>query len=467
MMSYVFIKDRETTLHSINTPNTVIILATLLFGVLSFLSGYFISNSDGYIYFVALTLFGIFIIFRPVIGLYLMVLSIPLEAMSGIAESLTAIKLLGWIVLVGWLLNIALTRKPIVFPREGWYLVAFIAWGLISMFWTVAPGFAEKRIFTLLQLLGFYLMVVNLINTKDRIYNLFWALLIGCILATGQSFIYFREAHILGGFHKQRISVGNPNYFSDTLLLAIPFFFLTIFFSKSNLLRFCFIGGLSALLWAFFISMSRGAVLGLTVIVIVMLIKYRRHLPRLIIFIPIVISAGLYFMPEAFWERMVSGFTLEEKSTAIGRINIWLVGWTMIKDNPVLGQGLSSFPIVFDSYSAITTGLMGTVKSSRAPHNVYLETLAELGIVGLSLFLIIVVGHLKSGYRAVKFFEEKNDSTGKIITSSIILSFLGLLVVCMSTNLLYTKLFWTSMALVGAIISQAQMSIMQGKVIPR
>src|SRR3972149_11631094 len=106
MPSYL-LKDKQIFLGSLNAPNTLVNLSALLFCALSLLVGYYISHSITFAILLIAALFGIIIILRPEIGLYLMVLSIPLEAISAVAESLTAIKLLGWMVLAGWMLNIA------------------------------------------------------------------------------------------------------------------------------------------------------------------------------------------------------------------------------------------------------------------------------------------------------------------------------------------------------------------------
>jgi O-antigen ligase len=442
------IKDKQTALHSFNADNTLIKFG-VLFCALSLLAGFLISSSTILAIVFIAALFGIIIILRPEIGLYLMVLAIPLEAVSAVAESLTALKLIGWVVLAGWVLNIALTKKRIIFPREGWYLVAFIAWGLISAFWAVDPDIVIGRIPTTIQLLGFYIVVINLVDSRERIRYLFWALLIGCMIASGLTLFYFKEAYLSEGVQGGRIAIGSVNHFPATLLLVVPFLFLSAIFSESNLLRFCSLGAAGFIMMIFFTAMSRGAVLGLMVIVMIILIKYRKYMPRLIVFIPIILLAGLYFMPEEFWLRMVSGFTLEDR--AAKRLDIWLVSWNMVKDNLLLGVGLSNHPVSFDFYRAITTDLVRFPGSSRPPHNIYLGAVTELGIVGGALLLMIVVGYLRKGYKAVKIFDENKDQSAEIIVFSVLLSFMGLLVVGIALDILYRKYFWISMALIEAV----------------
>src|SRR3989304_7406518 len=108
MPSYL-LKDKQIFLGSLNAPNTLVNLSALLFCALSLLVGYFISSSITYAIFVVATLLGIVICFKPEIGLYLMVFLIPFDAIIQVSESLGIIKLIGWAVLAGWMLNVAIT----------------------------------------------------------------------------------------------------------------------------------------------------------------------------------------------------------------------------------------------------------------------------------------------------------------------------------------------------------------------
>jgi O-antigen ligase len=451
------IRDRQIVFNWFNTDNLLINLGTIFFCALSLVMGYLISSSITYTIFVAAALFGIVTCFKPEFGLYLMVFLIPFHSISHISQSfsLTAITLVGWLVLAGWMLNVALTKQPIIFPREWRYLVAFIAWGLVSFFWTVDPIKVVQKIPTAIQLLGFYLLVINLVNSKDKLYRLFWILIAGCLIGSGMTIYHFLERS-LHGLNMRRIALGeggDVNNFPDTLLLVIPFLFLSIIFGKSKLWRLGLLATTIAILMALFIGISRQAVLGLAVIIVLMFIKYRKQAPNLIVFVPICILAGLYFMPEKFWNRMTeygTDKTYHESIDYNPRLDIWSVGWTMIKENPLLGVGLNSFKADFGSYLEVRPDITFH-KTAAAPHNIYVQVLAELGIIGAVLFFMAIVAHLRSGYNAVRSFEGKEDQSGGMIAVSVLLSFPGLLVAGMFGNILYTKFFWLSMTLIGAV----------------
>lgn len=457
--------------------NTFLNLAPLLFCAMSLLAGFFITYSLAYAFLILAALFAIVLCLKPELGLYLMIAFIPVEAIGGLGESLTIIKLVGWVVLAGWILNIALTKKQVVLPREGKYLIAFTLWGLVSAFWAVDPDTVIQKIPTYIQLLGFYVLVINIINTRDRIYHLFWALIIGSIIASIMTLsIYFAQIPIerVQGVriaYEARLSIGDPNHFLASLLLVIPFLLLSVIFASSSKLRLYSLGGACLIMISFFLGMSRTGIVALATVIIAMVVKYRRYIPRLIIFIPIAMLAGLYFMPEYFWQRMSEGFSLKDRGA--GRIDIWLVGWNMVKENPLLGVGLDGFHVAFDYYRGITNfmivGLPGKAKSLYycnecfVPHNIYLEAVADLGIVGGALLFLIVVRYLSSSWRAVKFYEQEKDRTGEIIAMSAILAFLGLLVFGLGLGLLYYKYFWVSMALIEVVSLMTLNNVVKNK----
>ncbi|RKY53124.1 MAG: hypothetical protein DRP89_06655 [Candidatus Neomarinimicrobiota bacterium] len=72
-----------------------------------------------------------------------------------------------------------------------------------------------------------------------------------------------------------------------------------------------------------------------------------------------------------------------------GRLNIWLVGWEMVKSNPLLGVGLGNFPVRFGDYIGAASLLFGGygIYQGRDPHNLLLSVQCELGLIGLVIVL--------------------------------------------------------------------------------
>ncbi len=86
-------------------------------------------------------------------------------------------------------------------------------------------------------------------------------------------------------------------------------------------------------------------------------------------------------------------FNLRQPPDAIakGRIAVWHVALAMIRERPLVGQGVGEAPLQFERVRAqldIDTLPPGAYLS---PHNTYLLVTAELGLLGLGAFLLLLV----------------------------------------------------------------------------
>ncbi len=77
-----------------------------------------------------------------------------------------------------------------------------------------------------------------------------------------------------------------------------------------------------------------------------------------------------------------------------GRTDVWTVGWRMVEAEPVRGIGNGNFPNTSVHYLLEPGALTRTdfiVDTPKVAHNMYLEVLAELGVIGMALFLGILL----------------------------------------------------------------------------
>ena len=69
----------------------------------------------------------------------------------------------------------------------------------------------------------------------------------------------------------------------------------------------------------------------------------------------------------------------------------WLAAKNIFLDSPIVGKGLRSFRFICHEKKYETISANDKSRCSTHPHNFYLEILADLGIVGFFLFLLIIV----------------------------------------------------------------------------
>ncbi|MBI4437463.1 O-antigen ligase family protein [Candidatus Uhrbacteria bacterium] len=109
-----------------------------------------------------------------------------------------------------------------------------------------------------------------------------------------------------------------------------------------------------------------------------------------------VVSAFQVFQPGSYFNEWFI-----ERSSG-GRLAVWSVAWEAFQERPILGWGPENFPIAFFAHYDSCFGSLecgGEYWFDRA-HNKILDTLVEMGIVGLVAYLVLFVTALWSIWRA-------------------------------------------------------------------
>ena len=78
------------------------------------------------------------------------------------------------------------------------------------------------------------------------------------------------------------------------------------------------------------------------------------------------------------------------------RVQYWMAAVAMLRDSPLLGQGLDNFRLRFTDYAGIDESHIGT-----HAHSLYLEALADTGFLGFATLLGLVAAVFRSGTRAL------------------------------------------------------------------
>jgi putative inorganic carbon (hco3(-)) transporter len=148
----------------------------------------------------------------------------------------------------------------------------------------------------------------------------------------------------------------------------------------------------------------------------------------------------------------VAGFLFQrlaeiDDSTAVSRLAIWGAAFSAFARAPVLGMGFGNLRMTLG-------GLLGLPESwAGDAHNLYLELLAETGIVGLFLFLFLIVVVLR---RALRQYRSSQGEWSKTIAVAVFAAIVGVLVHGMVDYLFHTTpqvtaLFFCLLGLLGSL----------------
>jgi probable O-glycosylation ligase (exosortase A-associated) len=142
-------------------------------------------------------------------------------------------------------------------------------------------------------------------------------------------------------------------------------------------------------------SQSRGAFLGLLVMVVFLWLKGNKRFLSAMILVPVVVLS-IGFMPQEWVSRMDSIGNYEQDTSAMGRLNAWRMVINLANDRPLVGGGFEPYsPKTFEMYAPEPTDL-------HSAHSIYFQMLGEHGYVGLALFLSLGITVWMTARRIIK-----------------------------------------------------------------
>lgn len=248
------------------------------------------------------------------------------------------------------------------------------------------------------NLLFFFLLVIAIRNVRD-LALLMWSFVasVGVLVVLAQTVLdleYTREG--LG-----RLGGGQGHFDANDLgmilVMALPLALL-FFFSGKRLTRMLSLGALIGIPVTIALTGSRGAMLGLGVVGIAMLVTLRRISVVKRASILAVVAAGLFFAaPDGYWKQMQTLLNLKEDynfSVDYGRRGVAMRGFGYMVRRPLFGLGVANFARAEGTISPIANARLSEGLSVEwiAPHNTYVNVGAEMGIPALIIWVSLLLG---------------------------------------------------------------------------
>jgi probable O-glycosylation ligase (exosortase A-associated) len=202
--------------------------------------------------------------------------------------------------------------------------------------------------------------------------------------------------------------------------------------------RAAFVGGIPTVLFTY----SRGALVGLIVVMLLMLLESKR---RLVLISVLVLGAAVAvpFAPDAWKARMNPTRSDAVDASAEGRLNAWGFAWHLAEEFPIAGGGFETFtPELFQRYAPHAMDVHG-------PHSVYFGVLGEHGFVGLGLYLTLVAVCFVSTFRIGRLARALDDPVSESYSKMFRLSLVGFLTSGMFLGRAYFDYYFT---IVGCIV---------------
>ncbi len=400
--------------------------------------------------------FTIGVFFNPYIGILIFLMGAllhPTQIIGGAIGGLHLARNLAFLMLFAWLFHILIYRDfRMIKSRQNWLVLGFGMMMLCSSlryFDFSFPSFIE-----LLKLLILYFMIINLVKKPKQVFIIIWFLIFLCLISSLVGvYQYFNN---IGGYSPEdkviRITGTSidPNDYAMHLVMVFPLLISFFFITRNIIIRLILITTSILLLSNIIFTFSRGGFVGLGITaifsVVILIIQKRIKTVGLIsLLISLILISS--FIPVKYWERMTTILNPKEASSA-ARFESWKAGIGMMRDHPILGIGLGCFASEYalraniDSYR---------VKIPRFAHNSYIQVGAEIGVIGLTFFLLLILFSFRDILKAQRIFREKNEVALSELCQFLGVGLIGYAACGMFLTQAYLTMFWIVVPLIVAM----------------
>jgi O-antigen ligase len=295
-------------------------------------------------------------------------------------------------------------------PRGAWPAVALGAWALVTAPLSYWPGGSIELFLAMFsKSLIVFLLVPQVVDTRRRLRHLFaFMSILGVVLALTAIQNYLSGTFVASAAEVKKIEgydaplTGNPNDLAMMLNLLLPLTWALFAIYKSVPVRIALGLVFAVQVAAIVATFSRAGFLTLAVVWTFHVLRSTRGVAR----VGVVLAAGvalfvLTALPAGYAQFLgtVTDISSDPTGSAQQRVQLMTAAVGVILEHPIFGTGLGMNVLP----------LMEEVRGGRHVHNVYLQVGADLGVLGLALFVLL----LAFCFKAVRAVSKARENRGR------------------------------------------------------
>ena len=348
-----------------------------------------------------------------------------------IFEALVIIGLMFWAIKM-------VSREEIKFAPTPLYLpvLSFIAICTLSLIWSDTFFTSLKELPHFLAGPLLYFVIVNNIRDEKQINRIISAVLIvGAVLGIYGILQYNNITLPFWVPVSGRAGIfglcGNVGYFAGYIILPLSLAVSLFFASKNRNRKILLLIGILAMGITLIVTFTRSSYLAFGISLLFMFLLFLLSRGKsfikenkktfIYLLIIVIIAVSLFIIPTSLnkpgtaisqIKGRVSAPQLTNAFSSGRRIAIWKFSGMMIKDHPILGSGIGTYKYNTFRYQA-EFFKQGDNRSiypygfADKAHNEYVQLWAELGTIGLAIFLWLIIAYFIYGIRYLK--REKSE----------------------------------------------------------
>lgn len=381
---------------------------------------------------------------------YTLLLTLPLATAPLFSERLfgfTIEKYLGLLCLLYAMSYVARRKAPASKGRGG-QIYAFLFFVILAgASWAVLgrQSLQASMMMVYISQIFFLVSTLILIDSEERLRWSMLAVLAGVAWGSLYTLREWQKAVPTYGLGYRPLwsPAGDPNYFTASAVLCVPIAFYLIVRTSRQFDRWFAATCLVLIAAAILVDSSRGGVLALAAVGVVVFLQYRGR-RMLVLLLGCALAVGLLLSPVSPLARLLhpdSGGVI----AADDRLELWSAGLRMITQHPLMGIGLDNFKAEVPDY------LEPGQDIDFIAHNTYVQMAAEMGLPGLLAFLWILVVTFRSLARSRRRAAEADSTFIHCMASGLFAGLAGFAIAMFFLSAEFLKSFWFVVFLSPAI----------------
>lgn len=331
------------------------------------------------------------------------------------------------------------SSKPLLLLAGGYVTLA-----AASVLWSVDVSSTVEEFTTLVTSIVYMGVIVLAVRTEDHLKTLTRVLVASSVVMG----LYWIGSYLLD-VDRRYNETGDPNFFAALQVMALPIALAVSLRMDSERWRRPLLFGAAVIAGSVVATLSRGGLVTLLLVFVLLLIMPARMLfgsSRRKWTLVTACLLGLALLLPIAWSdlnRRVA-VTVQEADLAGERGDLWRAATAAYFQHPVTGLGYGGFRATSFQLLRTTPGVdlvphLRFVSSGEYVHNAYLGSLAELGPLGLALFLGIVVA---MGRALARITRAQRDSFVVSIAAATLMGVAGMALSSLTLSTETSRMFW-------------------------
>jgi hypothetical protein len=384
-------------------------------------------------------------------------------------------------------LNYVLVRRQqIVTNRVFFLMVLYLGVLLVSAAFSGNPDDSTGRIIGFfVEGLVLYFLIINAIRTPTMVRWGIWAIVLAGLLMGSVSL--YQEVtgdydNDFGGLAKVKMArvdtgevdqfgkeikrrrlagtIGSKNRYAQVMVALLPFALMLIWSERNWYLRLLAAISCIPIVTGALLTFSRGAGIALAFTIVMMLLLRIIKPWHFLLIIVLGYLVVIAIIPEYIYrmstivdlESIATGNVEDAGGSIRSRSNVNLATFNIFLDHPLLGVG----PGQTNQYTSQYGNEIGThyraIDQTRRAHNMFLEELADTGLLGFILFMSIALIPMYQALKIRQYWNRERRPDIGYMAAGFSLAILAYMATAMFLHLSYVRYYWFLLAFAAAFV---------------